>query len=193
MGRGSWELARAGWGPVIGLDLNISMLRMAQRLLVEGEITFSRRRVGVVYDPVTVRLPEAYATLPVDFWAADATRAPFRDAQFAATAAINVIDCINDPAALLMSAFRQLGPGGPAIFTTPFDWSTSAVGFEQWIGGHSQRGPTGGASEPALRALLTAAGFQPNPPGRDIPWALRLHERATMQYSLHLATALKPL
>ena len=190
VGRGAWELARTR--PTLGVDLNMAMLRLAQRLMVEGQVRFGRRRVGVVYDPVEVVLPEAYHALPVDFWAVDVMRPPFDAGAFPLVTAINVVDCVADPAGLIASISRLLAPGGGTVLTTPFDWAPTATGFEQWLGGHSQRGPLAGAAEPILASLLTGAGLLPDPVGADLPWELRLHERSVMHYRLHLTTARKP-
>ena len=43
---------------------------------------------------------------------------------------------------------------GGLVLTTPYDWS-AAVPVDAWLGGHSQRGPHQGSSEPILRGLLT--------------------------------------
>ena len=58
VGRGAWEIAARVDGPVLSADFNISMLRLAQRLMRDGHAHYPRRRVGVVYDRCTVTLPE---------------------------------------------------------------------------------------------------------------------------------------
>lgn len=50
VGRTSFELARRCKGLVLGIDLNFAMLRLANRLLHQGEVRYDRRRIGVVYD-----------------------------------------------------------------------------------------------------------------------------------------------
>ena len=89
-----------------------------------------------------------------------------------------------------------LQPGGRAMLCTPYDWSTSATPLEGWIGGHSQRGPEGGAADVALRSLLTP-GAHPASLGTlrlvaeaaALPWTVRVHERSTMLYGVHLVVA----
>ena len=87
-------------------------------------------------------------------------------------------------------------PGGKVVLTCPYDWSSAATPLETWLGGHSQRSPAAGSSEAALRALLTAGAH----PGslttltlaaeRDnLAWYVRLHDRSTMTYKLHLIVA----
>jgi hypothetical protein len=84
-------------------------------------------------------------------------------------------------------------PGGAGLFTTPYDWSPAAVPeIANWFGGHSQRAGHRGAGEPVLKATLEAAGFVPVSEAMDLPWALRLHARSVMHYSLHLVACSRP-
>ena len=76
------------------------------------------------------------------------------------------------------------------------DWSPSATPLEHWLGGHSQRSPGAGASEPVLRALLTpgahpqsVAGLQLEREMESLPWQVRTHDRAWMHYRTHLVVA----
>src|SRR5690606_12664118 len=110
VGRGGWELARAG-RPVLVADLNFSFLRFAQALALEGAASFGRRRVGLVYDRVTVRLPHAIGGKHLDFWAIVATALPFRAGEFGLVTAINLVDSIAGPTEAVAEAARVLAPG----------------------------------------------------------------------------------
>jgi len=87
---------------------------------------------------------------------------------------------------------------GKMVMACPYDWSTAATPLEAWLGGHSQRSPTAGSSEAVLRSLLTP-GAHPSSLGtlkllaeRDgLTWHVRLHDRSTMTYCLHLVAAEK--
>jgi len=84
-----------------------------------------------------------------------------------------------------------LGSGAPAVITCPYDWSISATPMECWIGGHSQRGPEGGASEPAFRRLLKQNASQSRKylhllAEKEVEWQVRVHSRSTMCYKSHL-------
>ena len=90
----------------------------------------------------------------------------------------------------------MLRPGGKTVIACPYDWSPHATAVEAWLGGHSQRSPMEGACESVLRTLLTPGAH----PGsinslklsgeRDqLPWHVRLHERSTMTYQLHMVAA----
>ncbi|MEZ4469763.1 MAG: hypothetical protein R3F60_02955 [bacterium] len=77
VGRTSFgKLAARHRGLVLGVDVNVSMIRLASRVLVEGEVRYPRRHVGIVFDRRTLpaRFPDADR---VDFWIADAQALPF--------------------------------------------------------------------------------------------------------------------
>jgi SAM-dependent methyltransferase len=170
----------------LGVDLNFAMLRLAQELLLEGRATYDLRRIGLVYDPVEIVVPDDAATDRVDFWAADCIALPLRAASFGLAGAINLVDCIAAPTNMLHEAARVLAPGAPAFFTTPYDWAENATERANWLGGHSDRGPLKGAGEPVLTATLQQAGFEVLSEDDDVPWQLRIHARSVMHYALHL-------
>ncbi|MDA8249610.1 MAG: methyltransferase domain-containing protein [Rhodospirillales bacterium] len=192
-GRTSFDLAAAAPGAlVLGLDLNLALLRLAQRAARGGTISYPRRRVGLVYDRrhFAVDLPGAER---VDFWACDALALPFAPGAADLVAALNLLDCVAEPARLLAELAAALAPGGRLLLATPYDWSARATPLETWIGGHSQRGAHQGAAEPLLRALLTADAHPRSVSGLAalgedpaFPWQTRLHDRATMRYASHL-------
>lgn len=195
VGRASFELAAASDRLVLGVDVNFSMLRLARALLAGAPVEAPRRRIGVVYDRVRIAggFPGAER---VDFWCCDALSLPFAPGAFGLAVALNLLDCVGDPRRLLGEIEAMLAPGGGAVLATPYDWSPNATSPLGWIGGHSQRGPVGGAAEPLLRALLTP-GAHPQSLSRlrlaaedaDVPWRVRLHDRSTVEYRLHVAAA----
>jgi SAM-dependent methyltransferase/uncharacterized protein YbaR (Trm112 family) len=192
-GRTTFALAERTGGLALGVDLHVPMLRVAAAALGRGEVVYPRRRVGVVHDRrrFAVALPRRD---DVDFWLADAHALPFADATFTLVASLNVIDCAGSPRDVVASVARVLAPGGRAVISTPYDWSAAATPIEGWLGGHSQRGPAAGASEPALRALLTPGG-PTSVPGLewlaegDLPWHVRMHDRSVVAYSTHVVAA----
>jgi SAM-dependent methyltransferase len=176
---------------VLGVDINLGLLRLARRA-ADGIVSYPRRRIGLVYDRrrFPVSLPEADR---VDFWACDATALPFADGAAGLVAALNLLDCVPEPSRLLRELARVLGLGGDLLLATPYDWSTRATQPGQWIGGHSQRATHGGAAEGFLRDLLTE-GAHPSAVPRLAPrgeigrfdWHTRLHERSFVHYACHL-------
>lgn len=191
VGRGTFALAEATDGLVLGLDLHFGLLRRAATTLRTGRVRYLRRRVGMVYDQreFPVELPGAER---VDFWMADALSLPLPGEQFGYVQALNLLDCLHAPWMLLGSMAGCLRPGGRATLCTPYDWATSATPVEGWLGGHSQRGPEGGSSELALRALLDPESPRYVGGGlriigeQEADWRVRTHARAEMRYRVDL-------
>lgn len=193
VGRSSFALARTEDSFVVGADLSFSMLRLASGVLRQRRVRYPRRKVGIVYDRREFPASFPHAEEAVDFWGCDATDLPFSDGTFAAVVGLNILDCVASPHALLASLPRILAPGGKAILSTPYDWSPGATPIEAWLGGHSQRSETAGASETVLRALLTPGAHPASVKGlkiiaedRDLPWRVRLHERSSVEYRVDL-------
>jgi len=88
---------------------------------------------------------------------------------------------------------RVLENSGLALLALPYDWTATVTPVENWLGGHSQRGPHGGAAEPLLRRLLTveggSAGLELVTEVASVPWHVRLHDRSVMYYDSHLVVA----
>lgn len=192
LGRAAFELVDAGAELVVGVDLNMAMLRRAEGLRRTGRVEWPRRRVGQVFDRMTAEHAAA-RTDRVAFVCADVGILPFADASFDGALSLNVLDCVPSPVGHLLELGRALAAGAPAVMSTPYDWSASATPMEAWIGGHSQRGATVGASEPELRRILSPdarAGIDTGlviAAERDgIPWHLHLNARSVMHYALHL-------
>lgn len=195
VGRSSFALADTSQQLVLGVDLNFPMLRLAAEVLRQSTVRYPRRRVGLVYD--RHEFPARFVNQDnVDFWACDAAALPFPAGTFALAVSLNVLDCVYAPRELLASIGRVLQEGGKAVLACPYDWSPAATPLETWLGGHSQRAPQAGDCETILRSLLTP-GSHPNSINtlklmaeRDnLPWQVRLHERSTMTYKLHLVAA----
>jgi SAM-dependent methyltransferase/uncharacterized protein YbaR (Trm112 family) len=175
---------------VLGVDLNYAMLRTAADVLRGRSVRYPRRRVGLVYDrrEFATRRPKR-----ADVWACDAEDMPLADASVSLVACLNLLDSVRSPLALLASIRRLLVPGGFAILGCPYDWTASVTAPEQWIGGHSQRGPGRGASDATLRDLLTPGAHPASLDGLDLYaerddalWHVRLHQRSTIVYRVHL-------
>ncbi len=190
-GRTSFALAQAHpQALVLGADIHLALLLLAHRA-GRGEVSYPRRRIGVVYDRrrFAVALDGAERA---DFWACDANCLAVPAGEADLCVALNLLDCVTDPRALLESLARAVRPGGRILLATPYDWSTRATPINAWLGGHSQRAGHGGSGEAFLRALLSG------PSGHAIPelgiiaeqegfaWHTRLHDRSAVQYRTHL-------
>lgn len=191
-GRATFELAARLDGPVLGVDLSFPLAALAAGVLRRGRVRYPRRRIGVVYDrhDFAVALPDAER---VDFWVADALALPFADGQFGLAIGLNLLDCLPAPVDGVAALGRLLRPEGRAVLACPYDWSPSVTPMEQWLGGHSQRGAHGGAAEPLLRHVLAdgAHGLRLTAEAPDVPWQVRLHDRALMRYRAHVVSVEK--
>lgn len=192
VGRTSFELAAKYNELTLGIDLNFSMLRVAQRVLQKGTVSFPLRRVGIVYDRQEFQTEFNHSD-KVDFWACDALALPFIEKTFGFVNALNVLDSVTSPHSLLGSIGYVLKPNGSAVIATPYDWSPAATPVETWIGGHSQRGPNHGAPEPMLKNLLSPGSLSQSIECLSIigeignfPWEVRLHNRSHTIYKTHI-------
>jgi SAM-dependent methyltransferase len=185
-------LAARAPGLVLGVDLDLSMLRIGARALQTGRARYLRRRVGLVYDLVDHEVP-ADSEGKIDLWMADALALPLPPGRAALISAMQLLDCVPDPPALLAAIAQALAPGGLAALATPFDWSAAATPMERWLGGHSQRGPTGGLPEPVLRWLLhpERAGLE-GLAEAELDWRVRVHDRSELRYRSFGVLARRP-
>jgi ubiquinone/menaquinone biosynthesis C-methylase UbiE/uncharacterized protein YbaR (Trm112 family) len=179
----------------LGIDLNFSMLRLASTMLRTKHISYPRRRTGIVYDRREFEVQFSKLEL-VDFWACDALALPFSDERFARTVGMNVLDSVGSPQSLLSSIARVLQPDGNALLACPYDWTATVTPIEAWIGGHSQRNQAAGECAPWLRQLLSGANASHTEPALHLvneldglPWTVRLHDRSSMHYRVHLVHA----
>jgi SAM-dependent methyltransferase/uncharacterized protein YbaR (Trm112 family) len=194
LGRGSFELAKLSGDLVVGLDLNFSMLRMAQKIRRSNRVEYHSRRVGLVFDSHDYPLPD-YPAHQVGFWCADVSILPFPGGTFAGALCMNMLDCVPSPLGLLFELGRVTLPSSESILCTPFDWAAGATEPAAWIGGHSQRStPEQGSSVAELRRFLSVN----NEAGIDtgvfieaeldnVKWRLRLNERAVTEYDVYCA------
>jgi SAM-dependent methyltransferase/uncharacterized protein YbaR (Trm112 family) len=191
VGRTTYDLAAETDAPVLGVDLSFLMLQLAHQVLRAGTASFELRHGGLVYHPIKAATPFA-GTPNADFWLSDAMSIPLRPGKAGTIVALNLLDCVPSPLALLETIRATLRPGGRALIGCPYDWASSATPPEQWIGGHSQRGGYGGESDALLRALLTP-GAHPQSLNdvtilgeAEVEWQTRLHARSITQYRVHL-------
>lgn len=192
VGRSTFELAAGSEEAlVVGVDLNISMLRVAASALHAGQVRYPLRRVGLVYEERMVDVPREGADR-VDFWCADVLALPFGSETFDVATSINLIDCVQSPLDHLTSLRDVVRPGGGAMVASPFDWSPSATGIEAWIGGHSPYDERRGRSENVLRSLIggdhpaKVDGLEIIEEIDGLEWPVRLHDRSVMHYRVDL-------
>jgi len=194
LGRGAFELAKTTGNLVVGLDLNFSMLRMAQRIRRTGRVSYRSRRVGLVFDSHDYVLPD-YPVDQISFWCADVAILPFAANTFDGSICMNMLDCVQSPLGLLFELGRITKPSSESILCTPFDWAAGATEPAAWIGGHSQRStPHQGSSRAELKRFLSPGneagidtGLFIEADQDNVTWRLQTHERSTTEYDVYFA------
>lgn len=193
VGRGTFELARRTNQLVAGVDLNFSMLRVAEQIRRSGRARYGRRRVGLAFDFVDDPIPD-FPVANVGFWCADVAMLPFAPATFDGALSLNMLDCVSAPLAHLCEMGRALKPGAEAILATPFDWAAGATEAAAWLGGHSQRYGHQGSSLEEFRRVLSPScdagvdtGLLIEAEADNVKWRLRTHERSHTEYDVYLA------
>src|SRR5690606_5611277 len=92
-GRSVAELAARTGRMVLGIDLSVPLARMARGAVLSGDVSYARRRIGLVYDRRS--FPHGVdAANRADVWICDALALPFSDQTFALAVGLNVIDCL---------------------------------------------------------------------------------------------------
>jgi SAM-dependent methyltransferase len=182
-GGNTLALAESGFSSVVGMDMSAPLIRMAARTATSGVAQYGRRRAGTAYERRAVALPHQSRSA-VRFVLGDALQIPFASDSFDLIAAINVLDCVADPARLVLEMARLLKPGGWLIAATPFDWSPNATPAEAWIG---DRVAIDHGSD--LSGLLSRAPELVVHSLPDQKWQVRLHNRASVHYQIAFAVA----
>jgi SAM-dependent methyltransferase len=180
-GGGCFRIAERLGLPVLGIDLSAPLIRLATEIGRSGRVRYPRRSAGTAYVEHAFPLPFQRREL-VDFWLADALSPPLEPGSAGLVLAINLFDCVKDPARLVATIADMLRPGGKAILATPFDWSVAATPRDRWFGGKSVLDSPPSmkeaiAAEPRLDIIACET---------DLPWSIRLHDRATMAYRVEM-------
>jgi SAM-dependent methyltransferase len=179
VGRGLAELAR-GAALVVGVDTSLGALRRARRLLGGGGLRYARRIAGRHYAPATIAAPAAAAR--VELLCCDAADPPLVPERFDRVAALNVLDVVHDPAALLACATGALRRGGELLLASPYAWQSGFVGEAHRLGEH----------DPAAAVVARLAGLGCAVEDEaDVEWALRRDARSEMVYRAHWLRARK--
>jgi SAM-dependent methyltransferase len=163
--------------PVLGMDLSAPVTRFAARALRGGTLRYPLRLSGTAYAEREVIVPPPVLG-DASVWLADALVPPVAEGCAGLVVALNLLDCVADPAALMRAAAGLLRPGGHLLLCTPRDWSTTATPAEAWVAARSAE-----TAEADLGSWAEQmSGLELLARSDDHPWAVRVHARATMHY-----------
>ena len=173
VGRGLFELSHSA-DEVVGLDRSGAFLRAASALLSGAALPYARRMAGRLYVPASVRAPSAVRN--VRLVCGDALDPPFAPGQFGRVVALNLLDSVRSPRALLNHLHQLAEPGGEILLSSPYAWRDDVVPLAERLG----------ADDPAaaLRDEVRALGWTVEDEA-DLPWTLRRDARAASLYQTH--------
>lgn len=130
-GRMTLELA-ADHRHAIGLDLSKLLVRGAERVRRDGRARYDSVVEGDIRLTHDVAVPQGEDAA---FLVADAGLLPFSPGTFDTVIALNLIDRVPDPAAVVDELARLVSPGGILIVASPFTWLTEFTPRERWMVG----------------------------------------------------------
>jgi SAM-dependent methyltransferase len=172
---------------VLGMDLSAPVMRFASRALRGGTMRYPLRLSGTAYAQREIVIPpptRGDATV----WLADALVPPVAKGSAGLVVALNLLDCVADPTALMRAAAGLLRPGGHLLLCTPRDWNTSVTPVDAWVNARSAEAAVTDLAAWAERVsgLTTIAHTE------DRDWLVRVHARATMHYQSDLLVLQRP-
>ncbi|MEO7994211.1 MAG: methyltransferase domain-containing protein [bacterium] len=139
VGRMTFELARSRFA--LGFDYSWASIRAARTLLTKGSMTYRKRHVGTASTVVQIDAPPSR---DLEFVVADAAAPPVAPGWMAGVVAMNLIDRVPDPAAVVRALDRCVVAEGCLVITDPFSWDVLYTPPDRWLDGPE-----------ALIALLT--------------------------------------
>jgi SAM-dependent methyltransferase len=180
---------------VIGVDLQVAAIRAANAQLRGEDVPLLERIEGRSFKTANpIRLAERDNIQVV---VGNAMDPPL----FANTAdivlAVNLIDSVSNPLALLGQMDALLRVGGLLVLTSPFAWRDSLTPPEEALGGGTFEPFVELGSAEALRRILEGRLPVSVPFSyeilrtEDVPWTLRDHARAMTHYDVHVLVAKK--
>jgi SAM-dependent methyltransferase len=177
VGRGLSEVARSA-GLAVGLDRSGAFLRAARILLSGNELRYARRMAGRVYQPAVIRAPAAVDN--VQLVCGDLLDPPFAPGQFGRVVALNVLDAVRSPRALLHHIHQLAEPGAEIVLASPYAWRDDVVSLAERLPGADPAA--------ALRDEVRALGWSIEEEA-ELPWTLRRDARALSVYQTHYLRA----
>jgi SAM-dependent methyltransferase len=188
VGRYTFELARRS-AVAIGIDLNFTYLSAAAKIQRTRQVQWEKSIDGNQYQDQEhqVAVPEN-----VLFVLADAMDPPFEPLSFDITCALNLLDAVSVPLALIAQMDALLKYGGQTILCSPYEWRADITKPEEWL-----VSPNADSAK-IVRQILTGEKFSHlelkyviDTEIQQVPWLLRNHSRYWSLFLVHMLKAHK--
>jgi len=133
VGRSSLELARR-IPEVIGIDLSKSFIRAAKKIQKRGKLRFNLLEEGTITRPSLAAFCPPTPRRRTTFLAGNALHLPADIGSFDVLLAANLIDRLPEPKRFLKQILpRLVKPGGIALLTSPYTWSSDFTPRSRWL------------------------------------------------------------
>ena len=178
VGRGTFELAHAGFTQVTGLDFSTRFFRLAARMLEEGHLCYALPEEGEIVSYHETSLTDLRldsVRQRVQFFQADACNLPDRFSGYDLVLAANLIDRLYSPRRFLSSIHERMNPGGLLVLTSPYTWQEEYTEKAEWLGGYREAGEPVWSRDGLNTALEPHFRLLGEP--RDVPFVIRETKR----------------
>jgi SAM-dependent methyltransferase/uncharacterized protein YbaR (Trm112 family) len=172
---------------VLGIDMAFPTVLIARRILLHQPTpltTYTNSIECLVGEPVEIAQEPVGGD--VDVLVASGLEAPLRG-DFDVVSALNVIDVVTEPLALLRQMAKWVRPGGRLLLTSPYCWSMGPATPEKWLGGRD-----GQRSADVIRRLVREQGLTIEWDEDDLPWIMRTFSRWFHVNLVHALLARRP-
>lgn len=172
VGGASFELARAGFRHVTGVDENEPAIRHARIMRHHGQFEYDRVTEGVLTESVIATVPEGADRSKVVFELGDVTAV---SGAYDVVLVDNLVTRLTQPLSLLARLVELVRPGGILVIASDNNWDPSITPRNSWCGGFKMNGEDMSTLHMLTYNLKRA--FVPFGVPEDVPRLTRLHNR----------------
>lgn len=174
VGRTSFELAKGGFGSVVGVDFSARFINLADELINRGLVRYALADEGELQSFREISLNQlgfAECASRVSFLQGDACNLKAVHQGYDLVIAANLIDRLYDPRKFLEEIGSRLQSGGVLVISSPYTWLNDHTPRDAWIGGFKRDGERYTTLD-ALHEIL-ARDFVPLGQPQDVPFVIR--------------------
>jgi formylglycine-generating enzyme required for sulfatase activity/SAM-dependent methyltransferase len=144
VGGGTFELSKAGFGKVVGVDNREVAIRHARVMQHHGQLEYERVKEGVLSTTALVKVPGGGSNRAAAVFAlGDACNLP-EDVLAYGPFDVVVVDAIltrqTQPLDLTKKLSKYVRPGGLCVIASNNDWDPKVTPRNSWIGGYKMNG-----------------------------------------------------